>query len=588
MKKICLMTALILLISFGAYAANVYTCGFEPAEQSSAFVIDQLVNQGTPSWKHFFYQTPSPNYTDPGDRSGFVVEEENFKDPGTQAAHIAGYTTNYLTLDSNTCAPWFGFAFKPNFDRSFPTSDANDGKRKVWMHTLKRTKSVVSYRDANGIQLTLVEGGSKIMIGTQQIGTFTNNKWHTISFRHNISGGKYTGSFEVFLNGVSKGTFSSIGPSYNVLQTIVFSAAAGSDKTEANANLRLMGDWFIDDIYIGDTPVYNSVPTDCSTLIKLGLNSKGDLNSDCNVNIKDFALFAKDWMTQPDYQKDADNIYNCNFEASEGFSTTTVGPHGIAGEIENQGNPVWDNRPYSGSVDGGWVTTGPAQPYSGSQYFAVSGRRSNCVDLNAQYVTNWVEFAYRTNFDVSGGLQMAGMFICRGPLGNYIALDVLFLSDTSDVVIDDIDSSLYGRTGYKKIGSFQNGQWGTISLCQEIVPSNWWMLVIDSEGVTLRYYQSGRVKVYLNGQYAGLANVGQHGTAVETLCFSSAFFTSFGTSYNSGSIAIDNIHVGDRSVFVTPTCDDIQNAGQGLAADFNKDCEVDLIDLDVLATDWLQ
>ena len=226
------MTA-VLMMSVGAWAADVYTCGFEPTDPSGSYTTGALTGQGSPAWEQ--------NFLNSYDTGGEVVSGVSYD--GTQSLHLHGsyatcQQTSRVTLPSVTRAPWFEFAFKPNFD----------GENNEYITWARTTRG--KFTDTVGIDMKLTNNATRdISIGGTVIGSFTNGVWQTISFKHEVSGSYYTGQFDVYLNGTYvTSLFSPNGNAYNGLKTMVFSSAESSWTKN--------GDWYVDGIHLGDTSVY--------------------------------------------------------------------------------------------------------------------------------------------------------------------------------------------------------------------------------------------------------------------------------------------------------------------------------------------
>ena len=255
MKRAMMATAMaVFMVWSGVASAVVYYTSFEPSEagQGGAFTTGALLGQGVPAW--------GEKYLSGYDGTGNVNNTQNFGD-GSQALKLEGYGsgTSRLTLDSVTRAPWFEFAFLPQFPDG-------DEQRIVWSRT---TRGGVG--DVVGVDLRLLNNATHdIMLGTdagqQVIGHYMPDEWHTISFEHGLNdvGGTiyYDGSLDVYLNGKHRGHYTSGGlHHYNGLQTMVFSSAEQSWVHN--------GLWYVDGVHVGDFPIYMPEPT-AFVLLALG------------------------------------------------------------------------------------------------------------------------------------------------------------------------------------------------------------------------------------------------------------------------------------------------------------------------------
>lgn len=230
------MATLILVPCLGR-AQAVYSTNFEPDSQGAAFSPGPIEGQGSPAW--------AGCYASGYDVAGKVDDTESYGN-GTQSMRVAGYQTSRLELNEPVVNQWFEFAFRPNFKDGIPGT--------AFALTTRGAKD-----DIVGISVGLEWDGEKGRIllnvyvptgeggwaseGTE-IGTFTNEKWQTISFRANNSKGTY----EVFLGKDPIGSFQPSQGHFNGIKTIVFSTATG--------NWEQTGDWNIDAIHVGEEPVH--------------------------------------------------------------------------------------------------------------------------------------------------------------------------------------------------------------------------------------------------------------------------------------------------------------------------------------------
>jgi len=240
----------LILMAASVRAATVYTSTFEAGSQGSAFTTGALTGQGTPAWTEY--------YLSGYDGGGQVVAGESYG-TGSQSLHLAGYGggSSVLTLDNKTVAPWFEFAFKPNFD-------GTDNAAITWARTTRGGKG-----DVIGVDLLLSYGTGKISFQGTEIGSFTNGQWQTISFCQQVveyppASGTYiyNGAVDIYLGSEKKATLDT-GADYSGLQTMVFSSAESSWVHNGN--------WYIDSINVGDSSLFVVVPEPASlALIGLG------------------------------------------------------------------------------------------------------------------------------------------------------------------------------------------------------------------------------------------------------------------------------------------------------------------------------
>jgi hypothetical protein len=216
--------AVVLLGTCMSWGSTVYECNFD------GYTPGALTGQGSPAWEQ--------NFLNSYDTGGEVVSGVSYD--GTKSLHLHGsyatcQQTNRVTLPSATRAEWLEFAFMPNFS-------GENNNYTTWMKTTRG-----GYTDTVGIDMALTNNATRdISIGGTTVGSFTNGQWQTISFKHEISDGVYSGNFDVYLNGTYAATLSSgNGTAYNGIQTLVFSSAESSWTKN--------GDWYVDSIVLGDT-----------------------------------------------------------------------------------------------------------------------------------------------------------------------------------------------------------------------------------------------------------------------------------------------------------------------------------------------
>jgi len=140
----------------------------------------------------------------------------------SQSAYINGYQTSRVTLDAVTRAPWFEFAFRTNFAGGGSGSDDDN----IWVCTTRGL-----YWDVVGISMRVVKKDARIVLSTSggnvDLGPCPDQTWKTISFQHDVSGGYYTGTFNVYVDGQYVGHYA-VGGAYNGLQTMAFSTNSPS------------------------------------------------------------------------------------------------------------------------------------------------------------------------------------------------------------------------------------------------------------------------------------------------------------------------------------------------------------------------
>ncbi|MBN1437760.1 MAG: hypothetical protein JW936_11865 [Sedimentisphaerales bacterium] len=275
-KNLIMCIAAVLMFCPLVRGEIVYYCGFEAVE---GFQLGEIRYQGDPSWDCYYFADAI---------SGNVVDTD--AEQGTQCLHTEGYRTSYVQLDQVTRAEWLEFAFKPNFDGLSSSSGA-------WIAT---TRGV--YYDMVGFTMKLTVGTGRITIDgypgtpTVDIGTFVNNEWQTISFRHRtyMYGGilYYSGTIDVFLGTDYVKTIET-GNTNNGLGTVVFSSAMTRNDWVNTGNL------FIDSIYIGDEPVLAAFPSECGD--RGTVYFPGDISGpigapDCYVDMYDLAVLAQQWL----------------------------------------------------------------------------------------------------------------------------------------------------------------------------------------------------------------------------------------------------------------------------------------------------
>lgn len=248
MAGLVMMVVASMVFAAPYYSGTVYTCGFEQGEQGSAFVLGNLLGQGTPGWGEGWVYGNA-------DSSG-VVAAGGYN--SNQALHLDGFHTSWLNLGEKSFVPWYEFAFKPNFDGL----NSADYCRAM---TLRGPVG-----DSIGINIWLENPNTTrdIWINGQVVGHFTNGEWQTLSFEHTVvdyvwGGGLYekvfTGEFKVYLDGVYNCTLSA-GGTYSNIQTMVFRSSA--------QNWADNGNWYIDNINLSDTS--NFVPEPMTMIMLIG------------------------------------------------------------------------------------------------------------------------------------------------------------------------------------------------------------------------------------------------------------------------------------------------------------------------------
>jgi len=242
LAAVVILTGVALFSTSLVQAEEAYSCSFEP----STFAVGALVGQGVPAWGQC--------YRSGTDVSGNITD--NHSDPvagGRQSLLLSGYRSNWLTLGSVTTAPWFEFSVRPSFDETRSGAVA-------YVKTLRG-----NIGDLEGINLKLIYATKKVNVNGVDVGDFVNGRWLAVSFRHVVSGGSYSGVFDVYLNGQFKATINA-GSSYNGIKTIIFSTAVESGMDPLDS-----GKVYVDRIHIGDSSVFSSYnPQDRSERHLLG------------------------------------------------------------------------------------------------------------------------------------------------------------------------------------------------------------------------------------------------------------------------------------------------------------------------------
>ena len=336
-------------------AGTALECGFEAGEQGVSLLPASLAGQGNPVW--------SERYLSGYDAGGTVTTGQSYS--GNRSLLLAGYSTSRVTLANKTTAPWFEFAFRPNFYDVDP-------QRVVWART---TRGGVS--DLVGINMVLNNGTGQIVVNGVPVGTFRNQVWHTISFKHQLTEFQgstiYSGSFEVYLNGEWSATVNA-GIGYNGLQTIVFSSAEPSWAHN--------GAWHVDGVRVGNTSLY----------------AGGASN------------------------------YECGFEAGE------QGASFSSGALTGQASPQWADGYLSAYDAGGSVTADSS--YDGSRSLFLAGYSTSRLTLPAKTAASWFEFAFRPGFPDDDPARIVWARTTRGGASDVVGIKVVLNNDTQQIVVN--------------------------------------------------------------------------------------------------------------------------------------------------------
>jgi len=221
----------------------------------------------------------------------------------------------------------------------------------------------------------------------------------------------------------------------------------------------------------------------------------------------------------------AATLYDCTFEqGSQGSAFTT-------GSIGGQGTPAWAAGFWGWEWQYGVQDVVSGQSYlTGSQALRVAGYGSGALTLGSPTTAEWVEFAYKPNFGASTAYAHAittdGM-----NWGNHEIKLLFAWNGTAGTILADAGLRPPGdgtHTG-TVIGSFSNGEWQTISVSQDVV--------------------AGTYDVYLNGSQT-LAGSGSWSTNALHQMGTVGFSTTTQSWLQTGDWYVDNIHIGDSSIFV--------------------------------------
>jgi hypothetical protein len=332
-------------------AGTALVCGFEAGEQGMSLLPATLTGQGVPVW--------SERYLSDYDVGGTVTTNEPYA--GNRCLYVTGYSTSRVTLANKTVAPWFEFAFRPDFPDLDP-------QRTVWARTTRG-----DHADMVGVNMVLNNMTRKILVNGVEVGDFKNGTWHSISFRHTVAGGVYSGSFDVYLNGQKKVTVNA-GSDYNGLKTIVFSSAEESWAHN--------GAWSIDGVRVGNSSIYTG----------------------------------------------GTNVLECGFEAGEQPSAFS------AGALTWQGSPAWLERYLSAYDAGGTVTSD--RSYDGTRSLSLTGYSTSRLSLGAKTAAPWFEFAFRSQFPDADPERVVWAKTTRGGVADIVGVDVVLNNRTRQIVVN--------------------------------------------------------------------------------------------------------------------------------------------------------
>jgi hypothetical protein len=253
MKKLVLLVVVLLMaqLSYGLPSIT-YTCDFESGEQGTSFVTGALTGQGTPAW--------GQAYTN-WEGSGSVINTDSYS--GTQSMVVSGYQTSWINMGAQYIPKWIEFALKPQFDST------NDDL--AWVMSIRGDVG-----DVFGLLMYLESATGDITVydaeagGSVSVGKYTNNAWQTISIKNNVveypeeSGNMvYDGTFDVYVNGIKKGSSLGYTGAGWCIQTLVFST---TESTWAHG-----GTLGFDGINIGETPIYTIPEPATMGLLAMGL-----------------------------------------------------------------------------------------------------------------------------------------------------------------------------------------------------------------------------------------------------------------------------------------------------------------------------
>lgn len=230
----------------------------------------------------------------------------------------------------------------------------------------------------------------------------------------------------------------------------------------------------------------------------------------------------------------AATVYDCGFEA----------PEFALGGLSGQGTPAWSGYYSSGYDAAGSVSN--AQAFTGSQSAYTTGYSTSRVTLASVTRAPWLEFAFRTNF-AGGGDQVPDaqvwMRSTRGSVSDVLGVNMWIIKQDAQIM-------LYTTAGSVSLGAAPDQTWTTVSFKHHTYV---W------EGNT---YYSGTADAYVNGVLKGtyaLADSSYNGLGTIVFSSNSPSWTKNGAWY------VDNIHVGDDSIFVpVPEPSSILALGMGI------------------------
>jgi len=214
----------------------------------------------------------------------------------------------------------------------------------------------------------------------------------------------------------------------------------------------------------------------------------------------------------------AQTVYSCNFEpGSQGSAFAN-------GSVAGQGTPAWSGYFLSGYDVAGSVVSGESY-LTGTQALQIAGYQTSRVMLDAPVQNQWFEFAFKPNFGDTAATTWA--LTTRG--GQWEAWGIKMELDwdgtTGTIRVGQIGAGV--EVPGTAIGSFNNGEWQTISFKANNVV--------------------GTYEVYLGSNNLSLGTFPREGfNGIQTLVFSSATQSW----NNTGNWFVDGINVGSESIYV--------------------------------------
>ena len=225
----------------------------------------------------------------------------------------------------------------------------------------------------------------------------------------------------------------------------------------------------------------------------------------------------------------ATTYYSTGFEPGEQGSAF-VANDGSQNSLYGQGTPAWGRVIQWAEEQSGAVVNWAGYSNSGTQMVYQYGLNSAWLNMGSPKVAKWFEFAFYSW--MTDPLAMSRAVTMTGSIGSVEGIHMQLMGNGS-ITCDGV-----------AVTSVSANAWHTISFEHETTSYNW----TDGSGISYDTIYTGTYKVYVDGIYKATAVSANSYNYGDMQTF--AFRTATDTWSHTGQWMIDDVSVGDQSIFV--------------------------------------